>query len=60
MSAFIYNFVEKYIIDGAVNGTGWLTTNSGVLLKQLQTGNVGFYVFAMVIGICLMLLKLLF
>ncbi len=60
ISAFMYNFVEKYIIDGAVNGTGWLTTNSGVLLKQLQTGNVGFYVFAMVIGICLMLLKLLF
>lgn len=53
ISKFINSYIEKYVIDGAVNGINWLTQNGSSALRQLQTGSIGFYVFGMVIGIVL-------
>lgn len=60
VSGFISRFVENQLIDGVVNGTGWATRGAGTMLRELQTGNIGFYVFAMVVGIILILIKLIF
>ncbi len=47
--------LEKQIVDGTVNGTGVTVTWLSGLTKQLQTGHIGFYLFAMVIGIIIVL-----
>ena len=51
ISVFFYNVVEKLGIDGFVNGLGKGTLETSKGLRLLQTGNVGFYIFMMVIGI---------
>lgn len=43
-------FAEKMGIDGIVNGTGKLVRWSSDRVRLLQTGQVGFYIFVMVIG----------
>ncbi len=48
--------VERLMIDRMVNNAGRAVTWSGKTLRLLQTGNTGFYVFAMVISIVLLLL----
>lgn len=48
--------VEKKMIDGTVNGLGSITLFLSSQLRKIQTGNTGFYVFAMVAGMVLMLL----
>ncbi|MGB3075706.1 MAG: NADH-quinone oxidoreductase subunit L, partial [Chitinophagales bacterium] len=53
---FFTNTIEKNIIDGTVNGMGNFTIYLGSQFRKIQTGNIGFYVFAMVAGIILMLL----
>ena len=50
------NVFEKNVIDGIVNGLGSTTVYLSSQLRKIQTGNIGFYVFAMVAGIILMLL----
>jgi NADH-quinone oxidoreductase subunit L len=51
-----YRFLEISFIDGIVNGVGKLVVFSGNKLRYLQTGNITFYVFAMVIGMILLFL----
>ncbi|QEC76198.1 NADH-quinone oxidoreductase subunit L [Mucilaginibacter ginsenosidivorax] len=51
LSTFFYNVVEKLGIDGLVNGIGKGTIETSKGLRLLQTGNVGFYIFVMVLGI---------
>lgn len=46
--------VERLMIDQLVNGTGKLVTWGGRTLRLIQTGNTGFYVFAMVISIIIL------
>ncbi|MEO8149613.1 MAG: NADH-quinone oxidoreductase subunit L [Bacteroidia bacterium] len=53
ISRLLGNFIEKYVIDGAVFGVNWLIRNGSATLRLLQTGSVGFYVFGMVIGVIL-------
>lgn len=50
-SKFFYKVVDLKIIDGFVNGLGKVSVESSKGLRLLQTGNVGFYIFVMVIGI---------
>lgn len=60
LSEVFGQFVDKQIIDRVVNGAGYLTDLSGRTLRLFQTGNTGFYVFAMVIGmIVLFIIRLL-
>jgi NADH-quinone oxidoreductase subunit L len=47
--------VEKLLIDRIVNGTGRVITWGGKTLRLVQTGNTGFYIFAMVISIIILL-----
>ncbi|MEO6167064.1 MAG: NADH-quinone oxidoreductase subunit L [Chitinophagales bacterium] len=53
---FFSDIFEKKVIDASVNGLGNFTVYLGSQLRRIQTGNIGFYVFAMVAGIILMLL----
>ena len=51
LSTFFYKVVEQLGIDGFVNGLGKGTIETSKGLRLLQTGNVGFYIFMMVLGI---------
>ncbi len=51
LSNFFYKVVDKMGIDGIVNGLGEGSVETGRGLRLLQSGNVGFYIFMMVIGI---------
>ena len=43
--AYIDAAIDKYIVDGAVNGLGNLTWNSGRALRRLQTGHIQAYLY---------------
>lgn len=51
LAAFFSNIMETKVIDGAVNGVGQFVNWSAGRLRTLQSGQVGVYLFAMVIGI---------
>jgi len=51
LSVFFYKVVDLLAIDGIVNGFGKITLGASKRLRLLQTGNVGFYIFVMVLGI---------
>ncbi|MDB5029929.1 NADH-quinone oxidoreductase subunit L [Mucilaginibacter sp.] len=56
LSVFFYKVVDRLGIDGLVNGLGKGAVESSKGLRLLQTGNVGFYIFMMVVGIIAILL----
>jgi len=47
--------VDKLIIDLLVHAIAFITTQIGRLLRLFQTGHVGFYMFAMVISMIILL-----
>jgi NADH-quinone oxidoreductase subunit L len=51
LSVFFYKVVDLLAIDGLVNGLGKGSMASSKQLRLLQSGNVGFYIFMMVIGV---------
>ncbi|HEY0244776.1 MAG TPA: NADH-quinone oxidoreductase subunit L, partial [Mucilaginibacter sp.] len=51
LSIFFYKVVDRLGIDGLVNGLGKGSVEASKGLRLLQTGNVGSYIFMMVIGI---------
>lgn len=51
ISNFIHSFLEIGVIDGIVNGAGKIANFGGRYVRLVQTGNIGFYIFAMVISI---------
>jgi len=55
LSTGLHRFVERGVIDPIVNGFGKVTLVGGRNLRFLQTGAIGFYIFAMVISIALIL-----
>lgn len=60
LSDFAGSWIDKLIIDRLVNGISSVMDFSGRQLRLLQTGNTGFYVFAMVIGmVVLFIIRLL-
>jgi NADH-quinone oxidoreductase subunit L len=56
LSGFLHRIVEVRVIDGIVNGIGNLVIRAGNTIRYLQTGNIGFYLFMMILGIILILL----
>jgi NADH-quinone oxidoreductase subunit L len=56
LSSFFFKVIDKSGIDGIVNGLGKGSIEASKGLRLLQTGNVGFYIFAMVVGIVAVLL----
>src|SRR5690606_13596380 len=55
LSVFFYRKVDKGGIDGVVNGFGKAAGESSKGIRLLQTGNVGFYIFMMVIAVVALL-----
>jgi NADH-quinone oxidoreductase subunit L len=55
LSKFSDNVIERLGIDGLVNSIGQLVTSSSAVLRRLQNGSIGFYIFIMVISIIVML-----
>jgi NADH-quinone oxidoreductase subunit L len=53
LSRFFYTVVDVLGIDGLVNGAGRLIVSASRSIRLVQNGNIGYYVFAMVIGIIL-------
>jgi len=51
LSGFLYRIIDRMGIDGLVNSIGDAPVEASKGLRLLQTGNVGFYIFMMVIGI---------
>ena len=58
LSEFAYENIEKLGIDGIVNGLGKGSMDASRGLRLLQSGNVGFYIFMMVVGIVSILMYL--
>lgn len=56
LSIFFYQIIDKAGIDGFVNGLGKGVAESGKGIRLMQSGNVGFYIFLMVIGVIALLL----
>jgi len=60
ISDFLDSIVESKFIDGIVNATGKVTEGVSGLMKFVQTGNVDFYLLAMVISVaCIIFFKLM-
>jgi NADH-quinone oxidoreductase subunit L len=55
ISEGLYKLVDNQIVDGIVNGIGSLIRWISQTIRLAQTGNIGFYVFVMVISIVLIL-----
>lgn len=51
LSLLLDNYVERKGIDAGVNGVGRMVRWGSERVRLLQNGQVGFYIFAMVIGI---------
>ena len=60
LAKFFNNVIEKWVIDGLVNGIGRLVQYGSRQLRLLQSGQVGGYVLLMVIGILALFLVELF
>lgn len=60
ISVFLKNMVDNKLIDGIVNATGKIIEWVSSLMRFVQTGNVDFYLLAMVISIaCIIFFKLM-
>jgi NADH-quinone oxidoreductase subunit L len=55
LSRGLYDFVEKRVVDGTVNGVGRGVFGGSQLLRNLQTGRVETYLLLMVLGIVVVL-----
>ena len=51
LSRALHEMVELRFIDRLVNGVGGLVVWTGNTVRYIQTGNVGFYMFIMILGI---------
>jgi proton-translocating NADH-quinone oxidoreductase chain L len=51
---------DRYVIDGMVNGFAYLGARSGGVIRKTQTGNVQRYASLIVIGLCFLLIFMLY
>jgi NADH-quinone oxidoreductase subunit L len=56
LSAFLHDIIDRKIFDNIVEATGKFVLYAGGRIRLLQTGNVGFYLFAMVISVIIVIL----
>lgn len=47
----VFKYIDTKVIDTIVNGVGDVVTGSSSVVRKLQTGHIGFYIFGMVLGI---------
>ncbi|HWY38511.1 MAG TPA: NADH-quinone oxidoreductase subunit L, partial [Bacteroidia bacterium] len=55
ISKAFYKFFDTQLIDGIVNGVGNAVNWISGQVRRLQTGHIGFYIMAMVLGIIVIL-----
>jgi NADH-quinone oxidoreductase subunit L len=60
MSKALYTGMEKSGINALVDGIGDTVVGMGGLLRLAQTGNVGFYMLVMAVGLMVVLAVSLF
>ncbi len=60
ISEGLYKVVDNQLVDGIVNGVGTIVNGVSGIIRKAQTGNIGFYVFVMVISIAVILFTQLF
>ncbi len=53
---FLKNTIEKYVIDGAVNGVGKLVGYGSRQFRLIQSGQVGSYILMMVMAVALFII----
>jgi NADH-quinone oxidoreductase subunit L len=56
ISDIFYKFVDLQIIDGIVNGVGSSVKAIGASVRYFQSGNIGFYLMSMSLGVVLIIL----
>lgn len=55
MGMFFHKFMDLQVVDGIVNGVGSAVNGISSVVRKAQTGNIGVYIFSMVLGIILIL-----
>lgn len=55
MGVFFHKFMDLQVVDGIVNGVGSAVNGISSVVRKAQTGNIGVYIFSMVLGIILIL-----
>ncbi len=55
MSDVLFVLVDKLVIDLVVMATAWIVGFTGRTIRLVQTGNTGVYIFAMVIGMMVLM-----
>ncbi len=48
--AWLHGRTDARVVDGAVNGTAWTIAGGGRALRQLQTGRLRTYLYAVMVG----------
>jgi hypothetical protein len=48
--------VDRYLVDGLMNGLGWGTLEAGQALRPVQTGRTRDYLLAVVVGAVVLLI----
>jgi NADH-quinone oxidoreductase subunit L len=56
LSKFFYKIMDIQIVDGIVNGVGSSVRAIGTSVRYFQTGNIGFYIMSMAMGVVLIVL----
>jgi len=60
ISDILHKVVDNQLVDGIVNGFGIAVNGVSGVIRKAQTGNIGFYVFIMVMSIVIILFTQLF
>jgi len=55
VSGGLHKIMENQLVDGIINGIGTIVNWASTMIRLVQTGNIGFYIFVMVISIVLIL-----
>jgi NADH-quinone oxidoreductase subunit L len=55
VSRWSWKYIDAGLIDGTVNGAGWVSQRLGWLGSRLQTGQLNTYAFAIVLGVLIVL-----
>jgi NADH-quinone oxidoreductase subunit L len=55
LSSALKRFIDNPIVDGAVNGVGWVTSQAGEFMRATQTGKVQNYLLVAAVTVVLLL-----
>lgn len=55
LSSWLHSAMDKRVIGGLINGIGGSVVETGSILRKLQTGNIGTYVWLITLGVIIFL-----